>query len=360
MRKWRVGTISMGLLLIATGLILVISEFQGFNGAGLILRWWPVILIVLGLEILVYILFSKEEQPKIKYDGLSIFLVILVILVSSAVYGVNLFLKGDFSQGILGEMGYFKNESILNQNYDIDAAKVRKIQINNNKGQIQVERYEGDKIKVDASIIIKNNNEEKAVNIAQNLVEVTEGETLTFQTRSAGILEDNRNYQVTVNYAVKVPKELEFDIDNEFGEITLEDLTGNIKIDGKFNDIEVDHVTGDVQIESFSGRTSVKDISGKVTVDNEQGEILYSTKEITNSDVTLNCKMGGITVELPRTQQGTFDVSARFGDINVEEFESQLSVNREDTKQDLKGTIGKSSPAIFLYTENGSIDLRGK
>jgi hypothetical protein len=85
----------MGILLIATGLLLFTGEIQGFNGAVLIMRWWPVILIVLGLEILAYIVFSHEEQPKIKFDGLSIFLAILVILVSSGVYGASSFLRSD-------------------------------------------------------------------------------------------------------------------------------------------------------------------------------------------------------------------------------------------------------------------------
>jgi len=55
MRKWRVGTISMGILLVATGILLLLGEIKGISGAMLILRWWPVILIVLGVEILGFI-----------------------------------------------------------------------------------------------------------------------------------------------------------------------------------------------------------------------------------------------------------------------------------------------------------------
>jgi len=98
MRRWRVGTISTGLLLIATGIILLVSEIQGFNGARVILRWWPVLLIVLGMEILAYVVFSREEQPKIKYDGLSIFLAIFIILLSTAVYGFNILLESGLLQ----------------------------------------------------------------------------------------------------------------------------------------------------------------------------------------------------------------------------------------------------------------------
>ncbi|NLL52509.1 MAG: hypothetical protein GX248_07395 [Peptococcaceae bacterium] len=100
MRKWRVGTFSMGLILIAAGILLLAAELWGLNGAYLIVRWWPVILIVLGIEILAYVILSKEEQPKIKYDGLSIFLVIVVILISCGVYGFHSVIKSELATSI--------------------------------------------------------------------------------------------------------------------------------------------------------------------------------------------------------------------------------------------------------------------
>lgn len=39
------------------------------------MSWWPIILIVLGIEILVFLLLTKQEKPFLKYDFLSIFFV---------------------------------------------------------------------------------------------------------------------------------------------------------------------------------------------------------------------------------------------------------------------------------------------
>lgn len=359
MRKWRVGTISMGILLVATGLLLLLSEIQGFNGASMIMRWWPAILIVLGIEILAYIMFSHEEQPKIKFDGFSIFLVVFIVLVSSGVYGVSTFVKSDFSQAIFGEIGYFKNETIINKNYEIDSAKVKKLQINNSKGQIQVNEYDGSTIKVDVAIMVKNNDEESALNLVQDLVDVMEGETLSLNTRSASLLDDTRNYQVTINYAVKVPKEMEFDINNKYGDIILEDLKGNAKIVGKHGSVEVDNIQGDVLIENSFGETRVKNIIGKVEIDNEHGEIFFSNKQVANQDIILNCKMSGINLELPRQQEGSFEVFTKFGEITMDGFDSELSINTDETEQELKGTINKAKPVIILKAEHGSINLNG-
>ena len=74
MRVWRVGTISMGASFILLGIVLFLSQWRGGEVYSLFLSWWPFILIVLGIEMLVYLGLAKEEG-RIKYDFLSIFFV---------------------------------------------------------------------------------------------------------------------------------------------------------------------------------------------------------------------------------------------------------------------------------------------
>ncbi len=75
MRTWRVGTISMGASLVLLGLFLFLSRFFGYDLVNVMTAWWPILLIVLGVEILLYIAFSRQEKPVLKYDFLSIFFV---------------------------------------------------------------------------------------------------------------------------------------------------------------------------------------------------------------------------------------------------------------------------------------------
>lgn len=86
MRQFRVGTFSMGILLISTGIILMLGRFTSIDPVKLILDFWPVILILLGLEILVYVYSAKEASPKIKYDGLSILMAMFIIILSIGAY----------------------------------------------------------------------------------------------------------------------------------------------------------------------------------------------------------------------------------------------------------------------------------
>lgn len=81
MRTWRVGTISMGASLLFLGIFLLLSQFAGFSLTHIMISWWPIILVVLGLEILLYLFMNRSEMPLLKYDFLSIFFVGIIGMV---------------------------------------------------------------------------------------------------------------------------------------------------------------------------------------------------------------------------------------------------------------------------------------
>lgn len=72
MRTWRVGTVSMGGALLALGICLLLANFVSLKVSTILISWWPVLFIILGIEILVYLYFARKEKPFIKYDFLSI------------------------------------------------------------------------------------------------------------------------------------------------------------------------------------------------------------------------------------------------------------------------------------------------
>jgi hypothetical protein len=75
MKRWRVGTFSMGLSLVLVGVTLLISMWKGLSVFDVLMGLWPAVFVMLGLEILVMLAFSKKEQPVLHYDVFSIFFV---------------------------------------------------------------------------------------------------------------------------------------------------------------------------------------------------------------------------------------------------------------------------------------------
>lgn len=109
MKIKRVGTISMGVMLIAFGVILFLSLINKFSALNILLKMWPVILILIGLEVLWYRYASKDEGVVIKYDLFSIFLIFIILILNIGIFAVN-------------ESGLFHRleSTILSVSYDMD------------------------------------------------------------------------------------------------------------------------------------------------------------------------------------------------------------------------------------------------
>ncbi|WP_416151178.1 hypothetical protein ACM26V_09500 [Salipaludibacillus sp. HK11] len=72
MKTFRVGTVSMGSALLLLGVFLLISTFTGMDLYPVLMSWWPIILIILGIEILLFLFFRGKQELSLKYDVFSI------------------------------------------------------------------------------------------------------------------------------------------------------------------------------------------------------------------------------------------------------------------------------------------------
>lgn len=79
-RVRRVGSVTLGIILIAAGICAIISVINPAVDMAVILRLSPAVLIILGIEILIASFINNNER--IKYDGVSIFLCIFLIFAS--------------------------------------------------------------------------------------------------------------------------------------------------------------------------------------------------------------------------------------------------------------------------------------
>lgn len=85
----RVGLFSMGLVLIILGITILLSQFTRIDIIGLSLKLWPMVLILLGLEVLwMNYRNNSDENIRIKFDLASIFIVILILIVNLGLYGI--------------------------------------------------------------------------------------------------------------------------------------------------------------------------------------------------------------------------------------------------------------------------------
>ncbi len=78
MRQRRVGAITLGSVLIFYGIIFFLCSFTEIMPYAVIFKVWPVIFLVLGIEVLVAAVRWKDEQ--FQYDFAAIIMICILIL----------------------------------------------------------------------------------------------------------------------------------------------------------------------------------------------------------------------------------------------------------------------------------------
>lgn len=78
-RIHRVGSITCGVVLVAAGILYLLATFWKTIPLGLVFHLWPVILILLGVEILLSRVLSGERM---QYDKTAIWIMVMMILFS--------------------------------------------------------------------------------------------------------------------------------------------------------------------------------------------------------------------------------------------------------------------------------------
>lgn len=82
MRTWRVGSLSMGITLMLIGTAFAVSLWQDVEAYELLLWVAPVVFILLGTELLLYLKMSGDRQAIVRYDWLSVFFVGMIGMAS--------------------------------------------------------------------------------------------------------------------------------------------------------------------------------------------------------------------------------------------------------------------------------------
>lgn len=206
MQQRRVGTFTMGIVLIFFGFILLISQLKTQNAAIILIKGWPLILVLLGLEVLWRSYTLKDEQTKIKYDILSIIIIGAICATSLGLYV--------FTQvGVVSRI----SDMILNQSYKMDAKvsefivddTVKKLVIDASGLQLNVRTSQNNKVTAQAKACIRVNSKEKAQELLQEQEVVYEKEGNTVHMSFNRPISGN----ISVNeYDIIVPAKLEVEV----------------------------------------------------------------------------------------------------------------------------------------------------
>ena len=165
-------------------------------------------------------------------------------------------------------------------NLNLQAEGIKLFEIDCGSGYLRVKGVEGLKqIEVDATLVTKGIDEDdleefKNKHVKLKLEQDGKKARLISEIKSGfSVSSLFKRKEARINLDVRIPKNLDLEIDDGSGSIEVSDVNGNVEVDDGSGSIDIVNIKGWVNIDDGSGSTTLENISGKVKINDGSGTI---------------------------------------------------------------------------------------
>lgn len=390
MRKKKVGTITLAIGLITAGSVMFAQNFTDIPITD-VYKYWPLLLIGLGLEMLIYmsVYGRNSENVKFSIDGLCIiFILLAAIFANSSFMGfkhVNIKGIGDIPfMGSLSYKGKIKERITkegISKDYDI-----KELKVTNSFGDIKIRKGNSNEIRLEADVTVQYNDEKKARNYIKNAIKIDEGEITHVYIKEISSNKNKDYDKAMADFIIYIPEGVTVDVMNSFGDIYIESA-GKVTVENSHGDIKLANCSKDAKVKSSFGTIDIGKIGGNIDVSNSNGNIKIvevdgnADAQTSFGDIWLIKIKGNVEAESSNGDveiagvKGNIDAKTSFGDVKIDEESIEngriyaetsfgnikgFEGNAKDSaqKKTLENRIGDGSKEIRLKTNNGDIEMK--
>lgn len=350
----KVGTISSSFGLIFLGLWLIIKENNQHLALSL-LNWWPILLVILGMEIILY--FSKNKDVQRVNINLLIVPVIIIFIFTSVYYSykpkINLGFNWTFNDKNLDNVvDIFSN--INEDNFKVIKIKkvvdsnVSMLVFNSKNSDITIKNSDDDKIDLEGTVYTKKSydKDQYDVKIEKNL--------------------DNVNLDITDSYVEKIkvtlsiPKQMNIKLKGD--NVRLLSDKELVKADLEVNNLDADvsNVTN-LNMQMNNGKVTIKncrsnEIKSNNGMFNIDGDCENLDLKMNNGIVNINDKIcKNVNIEM---NSGTVKCTSDESDENVKlELDRGTCTLNKDTRinSGIEKSIADAKGNVKIKVSNGLI-----
>lgn len=364
----KIGTITSAIGFIYLGIWMIINKSNPDLGKA-IFNFWPVIIIILGVELLLHYLRKSNEDDTTRKTGFN-FLSIIVIIIFLCVTLYN-----GVAPIIRQKINTLRFNSI-NSDYssifdDFDEEDYNKYELTNtsdstskkvyidfNNAEVDIHKSNDNNIKFDSTIYVKKNS-----NMSKNELEKMVFENSgSNKTEIKYNLKDNNIGKAIVNlyipdgYYINLNgnnlkassygelKDIVYEIDGNNGGINLK---GGKELDLSFNNggINVEDIKT-VKAESNNGAVNINGDTENIDIKTNQGGVNINNKECNSLNVDV--KVGAVKV---RTEEKNIDVHLDI-DVGPCVLNGEKRVNSGIIK-----SLGTGANKFKIHVATGAIDV---
>lgn len=265
-----------------------------------------------------------------------------------------------------------EKKKIINKEFSV--TKDAKVALNNRYGNLNITTWNQNKVIIEVVITVKGNDlenvEEKleAIDVVfESDVSFVSAKTIIEKSSNSWSWWGNsKNVNYKINYNVKIPKSNAVDLDNDYGNIYLDNLDGAADINcdyGKITIGELHNTVNLINLDYCSSSTIEYMNQGSLNLDYSKIEVDKSKKVRVNSDystvkfdlvneVTFNCDYGSISINEGDFISGNSDyASVKIGTVlkklNVETDYGAIAISR----------LARGFESVFINSEYAGVRI---
>jgi hypothetical protein len=357
----RGSSVFSGLIVIFIGLLLLLHNYRGFELTGVMLRWWPLILIFWG-AIKIY---ERTTGARASQAGASritsgeVFLVLGLLALVGIVIGV------DQARQRIPDMIDLPGEAYASS-IDVAPKPVpanARVTVRGGRGDITVRASDQPEIRVAGKVNVKSWNESTAKRVGEQVSAEIVQNGDGFEVRPTGV--GGGSSRVSVDMDITVPKKALLTIHSEKGDVNVSDMGSQVSIDNGNGDIEVRGTAGDVSIDMRRGDAKISDTKGDVKISGHGGsvEVVDASGSFTiNGEfvgpiradkVTKGVRFVSHRTDLTLTQLSGH-MEAGSGNLEIVDAPGNLLVKSRDEDITVENAGGK----VNIEDRNGNVQVR--
>lgn len=374
-RRFRTGRMTASLLLIGVGIILLIDVATGSNFMLHLLKWWPLLFVVAGLEQIYVFLWNRRKTAyplrllRVDLKGLllSLFVAFSVFAVTQQDHYMHLWNRVSLDLTAAGtdfsaEEGY----SLIKEQLEIPIdLSTEQIVLNGINGNIDVRRAEIEGIRVESTVWVDQLPAEEAKLVAEETeLQVTEGKTLTLNVKDKVYGASGKRHP-RMNMTVFLPENrfLDIDISTSNGKIKMSGVRAlkQIKLQTGNGDLKLWDVNGDVTAKTLNGDAEMYRIFGNVSVETQGGNMMGNmiTGQVSMSTLVGNIALMNADDDIhAATKNGNIVIHGVAAALKAESLNGKIQIESPQIEGDwnVYSAVGEMTITI---PEEGDYTLEG-
>jgi len=300
-------------------------------------RWWPLLLILLGIgKIVDY----RRRRRGVAVGAGEIIGILALVLLGSAVTRLERSPVREIVHNARFQVGsipvqpgeWFGTSHTYTEEASYPQERVRPVRIENAYGSVSVLPGPDGEVSVRLGKVIYAPEEEAAALAAEIRLEgAPEGDRFVIRTNRGRLADPGARFHT--NLEVRVPRTVRVEVQNAFGEIRAADLHGGLDLATTHRRIEVADSTGPFTLSARYGDTRLTNLSGDVRLDS-RGKVFAE-----NIRGNMTVKVEYSPVEIVRIG-GALTLSGVDGRIRVEEVAGHAVIETRGATVTARGCRG--------------------